>query len=276
LHIQGQFNVVRRVTVYKPGRATAIGGDDCIQMLGASDDGLIELCVLDKTGYGPWKQALVAKGDRTVVRFNRFVGPSDGSGLVTMDAGAGMLFYGNDLLGNDGVYALNPTAPHYVHGNVAKGTNATLTNAESTGIDQFSSPTRNHAIINNTIMGHRRGIFGEGCTVRNNLVMRCGGTGVDTGSGATAESNNAAFDNATNFSGTPGAGSVTTDYTNYVASDGQLVVPADATRANIASKNPLAIAGTYVQGIHLRNGRMRPGWCPIGAYQAVLPRAARA
>lgn len=42
-----------------------------------------------------------------------------------------------------------------------------------------------------------------------------------------------------------------------------------------ASPNPLATAGVYVPGVHLMNGRMRPGWCPAGAYQAVLPRAAR-
>lgn len=38
---------------------------------------------------------------------------------------------------------------------------------------------------------------------------------------------------------------------------------------------PMATAGTYVQGVRLKNGRLRPGFCPIGAYAAVLSGAAR-
>lgn len=41
------------------------------------------------------------------------------------------------------------------------------------------------------------------------------------------------------------------------------------------SPNPLATVGQYIQGIKLRNGRMRPGACPVGAYQAMLPRTQR-
>jgi hypothetical protein len=51
----------------------------------------------------------------------------------------------------------------------------------------------------------------------------------------------------------------------YVRSDGQLK----------AGDNPLATAGTYVSGVTLANGRLRPGYVPIGAYMAVLPRTAR-
>lgn len=41
------------------------------------------------------------------------------------------------------------------------------------------------------------------------------------------------------------------------------------------SPNPLATVGAYLPNIRLMNGRMRPGWCPVGAYQAVAPRADR-
>jgi len=67
----------------------------------------------------------------------------------------------------------------------------------------------------------------------------------------------------------------TADPRPYLARDFQLRVPDNATAATLATDNPLALAGTHIPGVHLRNGRLRPGWCPVGAYQAVLPRAAR-
>jgi hypothetical protein len=211
LHIQGQQNIARRNVISKTGRTTPTLGDDCIQMLGASDDGLIEYNTLDKRQYGVWKQALVAKGDRTIVRFNTLLGPSDGAGLLTADGGTGMEIYGNYVEGNDGIYLLNATGPHTVYGNVIKGTDSSLTQGESTGIDHFSSPLRDHKIFNNTVIGHRRGIYAQGVTVQNNIVVNCGGTGIDTGTGATLESYNCSFGNGTNFSGTPGTGSIQTD-----------------------------------------------------------------
>jgi hypothetical protein len=60
-----------------------------------------------------------------------------------------------------------------------------------------------------------------------------------------------------------------------VNGDSSLRVSPDVTLSTLAADNPLALAGTYVQGVALRNGRMRPGYCPVGAYQAVLPRQAR-
>lgn len=51
--------------------------------------------------------------------------------------------------------------------------------------------------------------------------------------------------------------------------------PDGRLRMTEAGENPLADIGTYVQGVQLRNGRLRPGFCPIGAFAAVLPGAAR-
>jgi len=62
----------------------------------------------------------------------------------------------------------------------------------------------------------------------------------------------------------------------YVASDGSLKIPSTATLASLPADNPLALSGTYVSGVTLANGRLRPGFTPIGAYMAVLPRTARA
>lgn len=67
-----------------------------------------------------------------------------------------------------------------------------------------------------------------------------------------------------------------TDLNGVVRSDGSLIVPNTATIATVGTDNPLATSGTYVPGVTLRNGRLRPGYTPIGAYMAVVPRAARA
>jgi hypothetical protein len=67
----------------------------------------------------------------------------------------------------------------------------------------------------------------------------------------------------------------TTDPRPFFNSDYSLKVPDTTTLATLAASNSLALAGTYIQGVTLRNGRMRPGYCPVGAYQAVLPRTAR-
>lgn len=259
LHIQGQANIARRNTILRPGRTTSIGGDDCIQMLGASDDCIIEYNYLDKSGYGVWKQALVAKGDRTIVRFNTIHGPSDGAGNLTADGGSGMLIYGNYVSGNDGIYLLNATGAHTVVGNVVVGTNPNLTQAESTGIDHFSSPLRNHLIQHNLVVNHRRGIYAEGATVRNNIVRGCVGTGIDTGAGATLESHNLSFGNGANFSGTPGTGSIQVD---------PLLLSLTQPWLGLRSDSPCWNAGTFITGSYDWNGKeMQPSAPPIGPFQ---------
>ena len=257
LHIQGQANIARRNTVLRPGRLTAIGGDDCIQMLGASDDCIIEYNHLDKTGYGNWKQALFAKGDRTIVRFNTILGPSDGAGNLTADGGAGMLIYGNYVSGNDGIYLLNAAGPHTVVGNICVGTNPALAAGAATGIDHFSSPGRDHLIRHNAVLNYQRGIYAQGATVRNNVVMNCGGTGIDTGSGATLESNNLSFGNGTNFSGTPGAGSIQVD---------ALFIDPARPWLGLRSDSPCWNAGAFIQGAKDRYGRMYPIPSHIGPW----------
>ena len=104
---------------------------------------------------------------------------------------------------------------------------------------------------------------------RNNII-----SGFNTGirRGALAVDSYNAFSNvdepvrdASNVPVAAGTGSVEIDLTNYLNSDGSLRMPG----------NPLATAGTYVQGVTLANGRLRPGYVPIGAYMAVQPRAVR-
>lgn len=68
----------------------------------------------------------------------------------------------------------------------------------------------------------------------------------------------------------------TTDPRPFMNADYSLKVPEGADRNSLSAANPLALAGAYLPGIKLRNGRLRPGWCPVGAHQAVLPRAQKA
>jgi hypothetical protein len=67
----------------------------------------------------------------------------------------------------------------------------------------------------------------------------------------------------------------TTDPRPYLNADFVPKVSGGTTFATLAADNPLAVAGVYIRGVQLKNGRMRPGHCPVGAYQAVLPRTER-
>jgi len=63
----------------------------------------------------------------------------------------------------------------------------------------------------------------------------------------------------------------TTDPTQYLTESHAL----RSAEYALVSPNPLATVGTYFSGARLMNGRARPGWTPVGAYQGVLPRATR-
>jgi hypothetical protein len=102
--------------------------------------------------------------------------------------------------------------------------------------------------------------------IRNNTAA-----GMQWAIGATLYGTPAAFEAAHS----PASGNIAVLSGALQNADYSLRVSPTTTLATLAADNPLALAGTYIQGVTLRNGRMRPGYCPIGAYQAVLPRAAR-
>ena len=68
----------------------------------------------------------------------------------------------------------------------------------------------------------------------------------------------------------------TTDPTPFLSNEGALRIPDGTLLTTLGANNPLALSGAYISGVQLRNGRMRPGFCPVGACQAVLPRTFRA
>lgn len=116
---------------------------------------------------------------------------------------------------------------------------------------------------------------GDAPQVTNNLVMNCGGAAlygtIGTADGGINESYNWLSGNAANSANiTLDGTNVTTSATAYVSGDGS---PKSAGYTS-ASRNPVATAGTYIQGVTLQNGRPRPGDVPIGAFRGVVERDA--
>lgn len=257
-------NVVRRV-------AQGAGTDgDCIQFDGGFSNSVMELNDCDQSVQ--LKQAALFVGSGSRIQFNVFRGVSLGSGLLTIDGGQGNLICANYLNGTDGIFLLNATGPHVVTGNVIIGTTPSETAANSTGIDFGPTFTHQHVITNNFVRKHQRGIFARNALCRNNAVTQCNGAGIDTSVGAANESFNYSWGNGQNFTAAPGTGSSTANMSQFVDDDGRLILPASVTLATLSGVNPLALAGTYLPSTTLFNGRQRPGFCPVGAYQAVLPR----
>jgi parallel beta-helix repeat protein len=67
-----------------------------------------------------------------------------------------------------------------------------------------------------------------------------------------------------------GTGQSLTEGSNNVTAD-----PRVFSDGSIASNSPCATTGLYASGIPLVNGRLRPGYVPIGSYMAVQPRTPR-
>lgn len=131
----------------------------------------------------------------------------------------------------------------------------------------------NNVLAQNTT-GVVRGNGSAVITARNNVI-----TGNQIAFSGSAGTLTESYNNVSNN----GATGMTLDATDttfnpvpYFGSDYSLRVPPNTTTATLPLVNPLATSGTYVPGVTLANGRLRPGYTPIGAYMAVVPRAARA
>lgn len=175
----------------------------------------------DVTRENTDKQAILFIAEDGIFRYNRVVGLSIGAGLVTIGGEAlaqqtgGNQIYGNFIYGTDGIHLLNVSSPHTVYCNIIIGTNSSETEQNSTGIDvgvANGGSYANNVIYNNTVIGHQRGIQCRANTVRNNLVINCGGKGYDQSTAAASESYNVAWNNGTNFHGvSAGTGSFVAD-----------------------------------------------------------------
>jgi len=104
------------------------------------------------------------------------------------------------------------------------------------------------------------------CVVTNSVLIGDVTNGVqfNVTAGGTATTN-AIFGYTSATQNGSASGTIVANVRQWLNSDGSLVMPG----------NPLATAGTYVSGVTLANGRLRPNFTPIGAYMAVLPRTVR-
>lgn len=140
------------------------------------------------------------------------------------------------------------------------------------GLEIESSWADTVKVYNNTFIDCPTGVkntsnSNAAVTAQNN-AFKGSGTAFNVTAGTLTEINN-----CIDVTVTPGktldASDLVLDLSEYMHEDGRLrdygVVDGELVY------NELALAGTYVAGVGLANGRMRPGWCPIGAYQWRLP-----
>lgn len=245
----GAANYIGHNTVTDGGLATAVGGDDCIQAGGASPRSIVEYNYLDK-GPRPWKQAILVLGDGVQVRYNTCLGLSDGAGLITVWNSTGAQVLGNLLLGRDGIYLLDTTGQCRVQANVIISTVSGSDDGQSTGID---ANNQGHLYYHNTIVGHRRGIYGQGNTIRNNVIASCSVVGLYAGTGVVSETYNVLYGNTRN------------KYDNAsqdVALDGtDLTVDPQFDARYMPQAASLRAGGSYVGGHDLygkSSGRLQP------------------
>jgi hypothetical protein len=256
-------NTIRRVS------NTGGGFGDGIQVDGKHGSSIVEFN--DITRENSDKQALLVVGDGSIVRFNTVRGLSVGAGLLTIFESKGNQVYGNTLVGTDGIYLLEATGPHIACGNVVIGTNRNEFPGNSTGVDTGSTYVHAHRIINNTVVGHRRGVYARNAVCHNNIVLNCG-TGIDLGVGAVSESNNLVYGCDVAWLGTAGSGAMTFDPTPYLRSDYSLRPLEGPGQLG----NPLIGAGVYLPGVRLMNGSRLSARLPvIGAHSIPRFRAAR-
>lgn len=181
----------------------------------------------------------------------------------------------------------------YVHGNVVrncangivtigwygsgnKASNVEIVNntvMDSTHSNFYTCKAANLVTLaNNVSIGGERGYYAEnsGASAITNYTET--NNKEDAATLGWAGGNEPTTDPATIASRSPGGTNETADLRNLLRTDGSL----NDDAYTVASPHPLAQAGVYRAGVHLRHGaRMRPGWCPVGAYVSRPPGPAR-
>ena len=199
-------------------------------------------------------------GARCVVRGNLVERQWRGAtSALNFGASAGIfvsLFDDTQVTGNVIQYCRNGIAIGTITTPRTRVANNTILNCDNCGIANFALAT-NTTITNNVISGTTNGIF-------INTTSTSGVTETYNAIGPVTT----AYLNGTPTAPTATTGSATDSLGNFAGS-----FNSDGSLRN--SNSSLATAGTYVSGVTLANGRLRPGYVPIGAYMAVLPRTAR-
>jgi hypothetical protein len=270
---------VGRAQIRRVAQDDDVRGDfgDCIQFggAGASDfsNARVFDCLLDHSSSQNAKNSLILNA-ATATNGVMIEGNTVITSTVTQQIGIfveanNATVRGNRVIGGDyGVLFGGTTSGSVAYGNDVTGANFGI---------RLGSNVTGTKIVNNTLRRNGVGFYGSRndntTEIYYNLIYD-NIVGIQR-HGNMLEDYNWLF-NETNFGslgggGSIGANSTLTDPRPYLNRDGSLKTEG-YSRAN---PNPLATIGAYRQGVRLINGRMRPGWCPVGAYQAVLPRQAR-
>lgn len=254
----GAYFTIRRCKISRVSNSAGTLGDS-IQLNANSHNSIVEFNYIDHT-LNEDKQAILVCGNYCRIANNTVLGLSVGAGLVVVFPSAGSslgnVITGNYLAGRDGITLLDADGPHYVYGNVCVGTEPTTETRKSVGID-VDTGLQNHVITHNAVVNHRYGYRIGGATAVNNIAFQNLVTGVDTQSGAVLESHNLSFGNGTNFSGTPGTGSIQVD---------PLFLSLARPWLGLSTDSPCWNAGAFIQGAKDRFGRMYPTPSHIGPW----------
>lgn len=287
IFFHGQDILIENNKIWDTNWFPNVPAADCIQ--GASDcsGAIIRNNYLDgKRNDG--KQTVILQNSnptRSIIQFygNTVIGGNSSVQNLYSDAPA--LIWNNYFI--DGLFSVRTVASCIITGNI-------FNNFNSSG-QHFAvwSEGGSCIIVNNTFKNFtnsslatsNRAIFASNGTpanvIENNAIngyyngIRMDTTGGHTESYNWISNTVVPVQNSGGSSHSLGPGSTTTPWTQYTSSFGNLVIPADTNLGNLASKNPMALAGVYRQGVKLSNGRLRPGFVPVGAFKAVLPRTMR-
>ncbi len=172
----------------------------------------------------------------------------------------GVTIQGNVIIGGDHGIWLDGTTPNCrIISNVVMHAWQGIVSNGGTNV------IANNTVLYSTDQGFRVFTGGGTPTITNNIAAYCG-VGI-AAIGTITKTTNCYFSNTTNFLSLGSGGSI----------EGSAVTqdPRVQSDGGIPASSPVATAGTYVSGVTLANGRLRPNFTPIGAYMAVLPRTAR-
>jgi parallel beta-helix repeat protein len=192
----------------------------------------------------------------SIVAFNRCE-ENEGFG-ISVNRGNNNRVFGNVIRNNGGpAIVVNPCVGMSIFNNTCVGNNTDSTIANTGEI--ILSDTRDAVVRNNAIVPRAGRTYGITAGTAVNLTgatnrVQTGFIAAQTGT----FTNNAVGEVAA-----------------YLGTDGSLKIPSTSTLASLNVDNPLASGGTYTSGVSLMNGRLRPGFVPIGAYQPVLVRTSR-
>lgn len=224
-----------------------------------------------------WKRTygnLVLLGRMYANRWNRAAAYHEGHGLAADDWADSNFFIGNRVYENEGLgLSNNRGASNCWYGNVV----------EDNWLPGIAvNPADGVRIVNNTFRRNNSGEgaapylapvhFNAGCSnaVISNNIIDClsrdtYGINVDPADSGHGGANNLIYNAATPTRSGTFTGTDLRDPEPYLNDDGSLKTTIPI--GGIPMPNPLRNAGTYAQGVTLRNGRAQPGMTPIGAYQ---------